>query len=167
MSNILVAIDDDHFADLLAEFCSEHCWEPGTKFRILTVLPWMPPEKEVRTSRDLQNYVEKTTQSRRLLMEQFAEKLKKRHKELSFEFEVEHEMLQGNAAETILEVAESWPADLLVVGSHGRKGVSLFLMGSVSTAVVGHAPCSVVVIRPKQRPKLVTSPGATNLESAR
>jgi universal stress protein A len=42
-------------------------------------------------------------------------------------------------------VAES--ADLLVVGSHGRTGLSRLVIGSVAMACVQHAPCPVVVVR--------------------
>jgi nucleotide-binding universal stress UspA family protein len=47
----------------------------------------------------------------------------------------------------ILEEAERWGADMIVVGSHGRRGIDRFLLGSVSEAVAIHAGCSVEVIR--------------------
>jgi nucleotide-binding universal stress UspA family protein len=50
----------------------------------------------------------------------------------------------------ILNEAESWHADLIVVGSHGRSGFDRVVMGSVSEAVALHATCSVEVIRPKE-----------------
>jgi nucleotide-binding universal stress UspA family protein len=48
----------------------------------------------------------------------------------------------------ILDQAREWHADLIVVGSHGRKGLEHFLMGSVSDAVARHADCSVEIVRP-------------------
>jgi nucleotide-binding universal stress UspA family protein len=42
--------------------------------------------------------------------------------------------------------AEEWPADLVVVGTHGRGGAARALLGSVAEAVVRDAPCSVLVI---------------------
>src|SRR5919109_3083117 len=54
-------------------------------------------------------------------------------------------VLPGSPALTLVEVAET--ADLLVVGSHGRTGLSRLLVGSVAMACVQHAPCPVVVIR--------------------
>jgi nucleotide-binding universal stress UspA family protein len=47
----------------------------------------------------------------------------------------------------ILDQAADWHADLIVVGSHGRKGLEHFLMGSVSEAVARHAACSVEIVR--------------------
>ena len=43
--------------------------------------------------------------------------------------------------------ARQWGADLIVVGSHGHRGINRFLLGSVSEAVAMHADCSVEVIR--------------------
>ncbi|HSE22464.1 MAG TPA: universal stress protein [Pyrinomonadaceae bacterium] len=53
----------------------------------------------------------------------------------------------GNPKEVILEEAKKWNADLIVVGSHGRRGFKRFLLGSVSEAVAMNAHCSVVVVR--------------------
>jgi nucleotide-binding universal stress UspA family protein len=47
----------------------------------------------------------------------------------------------------ILEEANQWGADLIVLGSHGHNGVERFLLGSVSEGVALHAPCSVEIIR--------------------
>ena len=47
----------------------------------------------------------------------------------------------------IVEEAEAWGADLIVVGSHGYGFVKRMLIGSVSDAVVKYAPCSVLVVR--------------------
>ncbi len=57
------------------------------------------------------------------------------------------EILNGNIKETLVNEAENWGADLLVVGSHGHNAVERFLVGSVSTAVMHHAPCSVEIVR--------------------
>ncbi len=59
--------------------------------------------------------------------------------------EVQVTILPGGPSVTLVEVAEG--ADLLVVGSHGRSGLSRLMLGSVAMAVVNHAPCPVVVIR--------------------
>ena len=44
---------------------------------------------------------------------------------------------------------KTWPADLIVLGSHGRRGWDRFLMGSVAESVAVHAHCSVEVIQPR------------------
>ena len=51
-------------------------------------------------------------------------------------------------AVALCEQASEWKADLCVVGTHGRGGLSRLLLGSVAERVVRHAPCDVLVARP-------------------
>jgi nucleotide-binding universal stress UspA family protein len=53
----------------------------------------------------------------------------------------------------IIDDAQEWNADLIVIGSHGRTGLDRFLMGSVADAVARHAHCSVEVVRVPQTPR--------------
>ena len=50
-------------------------------------------------------------------------------------------------AKLILKEATTWGADLIVMGSHGRRGLKRFLIGSVSESVAMHAGCSVEIVR--------------------
>ena len=65
---------------------------------------------------------------------------------------VQHEVVEGYIKDSILEIAKHWPADLIVVGSHGRRGFTKFLLGSVSEAIVAHAPCSVEIVKLREHP---------------
>lgn len=54
----------------------------------------------------------------------------------------------GNrVGETLVDEAKAWPADLIVVGTHGRRGFSHLLLGSVAESVVRMAPCPVLLVR--------------------
>ena len=55
----------------------------------------------------------------------------------------------GDPGESIVAAAESENADLIVVGTHGRRSIGRLLLGSVSEHVVRNAPCPVLVIRPR------------------
>lgn len=61
-------------------------------------------------------------------------------------------LLEGHPAYEILNYASAHAADLIVLGTHGRKGISRWLMGSVAERVVRHAPCAVLVVRPHTPP---------------
>jgi nucleotide-binding universal stress UspA family protein len=63
--------------------------------------------------------------------------------------EIITEIRNGHAKEVILDEAEKWGADLIVLGSHGYSGWQRFLLGSVSHAVATHAHCSVEIVRQK------------------
>ena len=56
----------------------------------------------------------------------------------------------GGAAEEIVALGEEMEAGLIVVGSRGREGIRRALMGSVSDAVVRHAHCPVMIVRPEK-----------------
>lgn len=56
-------------------------------------------------------------------------------------------LLEGRPKNAILDEAERWCADLIVVGSQGSGALKRFFLGSVSLAVALHAPCSVEIIR--------------------
>jgi nucleotide-binding universal stress UspA family protein len=53
----------------------------------------------------------------------------------------------GDPRSVLIEAARREKSDLLVIGSHGRSGMAKLLLGSVASHVVGHAPCSVLVVK--------------------
>jgi nucleotide-binding universal stress UspA family protein len=62
-------------------------------------------------------------------------------------WKVQAEAASGSPARLVIEKADDWPADLIVVGSHGCSALSRSLLGSVSNKVVTEARCSVRVAR--------------------
>jgi nucleotide-binding universal stress UspA family protein len=58
-----------------------------------------------------------------------------------------HRLLSGEPADAIVKIAESEGADLIVMGTHGRTGLTRLLMGSVAEAVVRKAPCPVLTVK--------------------
>jgi nucleotide-binding universal stress UspA family protein len=64
--------------------------------------------------------------------------------------EVEQMIVHGEAASEIVRVAKERNVDLIVVSSHGRTGLGRILFGSTAEAVVRHASCPVLVVKPSQ-----------------
>ena len=62
--------------------------------------------------------------------------------------EVEEVIVHGEAASEIVRVAKERNVDLIVVSSHGRTGLGRILFGSTAEAVVRHASCPVLVVKP-------------------
>jgi universal stress protein A len=52
----------------------------------------------------------------------------------------------GTAWNQIVEMAKSWNADMVVIGTHGRTGLKHALLGSTAERVVRHAACPVLVV---------------------
>jgi nucleotide-binding universal stress UspA family protein len=63
------------------------------------------------------------------------------------EVRVEHLLKMGNPTAEILRVAEESNCDLIVMGTHGRRGLARMLMGSVAEHVVRNATCAVLVVK--------------------
>jgi len=61
--------------------------------------------------------------------------------------EYEHRMITGDPAGAIPRLAEEEQIDLIVMGTHGRSGLSRLLMGSVAEAIVRRAPCPVLTFK--------------------
>ena len=59
-------------------------------------------------------------------------------------------VLAGAPAEAILEAARREDADLIVLGTHGRRGAERFVLGSVASRVVSAAECPVITVRAQQ-----------------
>jgi nucleotide-binding universal stress UspA family protein len=66
---------------------------------------------------------------------------------------VETQLLHGFAASEVCDLAKQAGFDLIVMGTHGRRGLSHALLGSVAERVVRMAPCAVLTVRaPKSAP---------------
>jgi nucleotide-binding universal stress UspA family protein len=83
----------------------------------------------------------KAKETGRRLVEQSAQKL------IEAGFTAEPLCRLGNPAEKIMKMASQQQADLIVMGAKGLTDIDRFLLGSVSTRVVQHADCSVLVVR--------------------
>jgi len=141
---ILVAIDDSRFSQAAIETVIEQARPHDTDVRILHVVE-SPP---LLVAREMGGYdpaletaLESQKQNAEALVLKATELLRARGLKVAATLEV------GDPKSKILDVAEEWRADLIVVGSHGRRGFERFLMGSVSDAVARHAKCSVQIVR--------------------
>ena len=100
----------------------------------------------------LGNYYEEAISNTRKLAENIVNDASKALKEKNESLSITTAVINGLPKSGILEKAESFDADLIVVGSQGYGVVSRFLLGSVSQSVAMHADCSVMIIR-KRRTK--------------
>lgn len=142
---ILLAIDDSEFSQRAAETLTTQFRPDGTEVRIIHVVePFSvspPPQMDARYYPELNDQIKESQD----LVDRVAQTIS----EAGFQVSVMVE--KGDTRSAIVDQAAAWPADLILLGSHGRKGLNRFLLGSVSEAVVRHAPCSVEVVR-KPRP---------------
>lgn len=138
VQRVLVAIEDRDDADRIVKWLTHHPFANPVELHVLHAVvpigvtePYVGPEISAWLE-DVQQYAE-------VLVESTASKF------LSAQYKVTTAVVRGNPA-TIIE-QEAKDMDLVVVASHGRKGLSRFLLGSVSHAVVHHVTCPVLVLR--------------------
>jgi nucleotide-binding universal stress UspA family protein len=93
--------------------------------------------------------MEKHRQQAPALLEKAAEQIRQGAGDLT----VTTKVLKGSAKERIVEEAEAWGANLIMLGSHGYRAVTRFVLKSVSHAVAMHAPCSVQIVRCREVPQ--------------
>lgn len=71
---------------------------------------------------------------------------------------VETRIMSGSAGAAIVEEAKDLPADLVVLGTHGRSGFTRLMLGSVTERVLRHAPCPVLTVPPRVPDVVPTGP---------
>ena len=147
--NILIAIDESPYSKAALDAVLERPWAAGTKFNVITVVePFHPEYAGWQT-----NYVPLAMEAQKEISQSANLLIEEARAALSRAFGADNvlgEVHEGYIKERILEISRDWPADLIVVGSHGRRGFTKFLLGSVSEAIASHANCSVEIVRLKE-----------------
>jgi len=140
---ILVAVDSIDFNKAIADFVLKHQWQPDSVFRVIHVIEPEFPGAGV----SFIPYLDSVVANDRREGESLTADLTRRIFAGDLTVELITDVLEGHPCDRIVETAREWKADLIIVGSHGRKGLTRFTLGSVSAAVVALAPCSVLVVR--------------------
>jgi nucleotide-binding universal stress UspA family protein len=147
---ILLAIDGSVFSDRAVEELARRPWPSGSEVRIISVVePPMTPMTEPFVLPTLYwEEAEKAAQEQaREALNRALETIRSSQGE---SLQVSGEILGGYPKQVILDDADRWEADLIVVGSHGRRGLTRLLLGSVSQAVAAHANCSVEIVKSRE-----------------
>jgi nucleotide-binding universal stress UspA family protein len=141
---ILLPIDESQFSEAAVQSVAARPWAPDTEIRVLHVVE--PPS--LLLGREMTAHDPEFEAAWKALREQSKALIAKATEKLrSSGVNVSPALVEGDPKSKIIDVASDWHADLIVLGSHGRKGLDRFLMGSVSEAVVRHAHCSVEIVR--------------------
>jgi len=148
---ILVAVDGSECSMAAVKSVAQRPWPRTSQICLISVVPLIVPLGEsiplapvYYPSADVTDKLQKEVRNQ-------AEEALVRARRVLIEADlkpVEIETLPvGDPKEVIIDQAKHWNADLIVVGSHGYRGVDRLMLGSVSEAVAMHARCSVEVIR--------------------
>lgn len=148
---ILVAVDGSPCSRAAVDEVCRRPWPPGTEVRLLTV------ESPVDASplRGLTTVYDELRAQQRVESEQRLDAAARVFERDAPGLPVLPVLREGWPKEVILDEAEQWGADLIVVGSQGAGVFRRFFLGSVSLAVATHASCSVEIVRavPEKSPE--------------
>lgn len=145
---VLLATDGTVFSDSAIESINLFNFKSGDELKLVSVvdlaLPmavdiytgYLPSTIEIENNarENAKTTLEKTSQKIKSLLS-------------NAEIRISTEVLIGSPESRIVETAEEFQADLIIVGSHGYNSWERLLLGSVSDSVIHHAPCSVFVVR--------------------
>jgi len=143
---ILLATDGSKQSDAAIDMLKRFSFAAGDEAKIITVVDMAVP-----MAIDIYGgYLPDTTEMEKTAREHAAKILEETCEKLEGicqNLNMTSEVLFGSPESRIVETAEEFGADLIIVGSHGYSRWERLLLGSVSQSVVHHAPCSVLVVR--------------------
>jgi len=146
---ILFASDGSPFSQAVLKEIERRAWPHNTTVRIICAVhsrfPLVADPIFVSTAAHLTDIREETARLNKALEKTVAD-LQAARSDLN----VEGEVLIGAPKEVILDEAENWSADLIMLGSHGYGSAKRILLGSVAHAVALHAKCSVEIVRDRE-----------------
>ncbi len=151
---ILLATDGSEFSTAAVKSVASRPWPAGSEIRLLSIeeLPAILPNQMTASSLSAMypaSLLEELLECARTHAREAVENARTILRGSSLRVLDGGANPLGDARVLILDEAKEWKADLIVLGSHGRRGLDRLLMGSVSESVALHAHCSVEVIRPR------------------
>jgi nucleotide-binding universal stress UspA family protein len=145
---VLLAVDGSACSDMAVQAVMDRFRPGDTQVKVLHAVEWM---REMplcfqygsgpTAGHDVVECRNKSFDRARELVERVAAQLEFKG------FQPSVSTSDADPCHAIVEAAREWPADLIVIGSHGRRGFDRLLIGSVAESVVRHAPCSVDIVR--------------------
>jgi nucleotide-binding universal stress UspA family protein len=146
--NVLLAIDESTCSEAAVDAVIAQFRPSDIDVRIVHVIVWPQDLSTAWGYAEGPTAAESVLHGRRELHRRGRELLARAVDRLRHaDFRATPKLVEGSPRQVIVDMAANWPADTIVIGSHGRTGIQRVLLGSVSSGVVRHATCSVLVVR--------------------
>ncbi len=140
---IAVPVDFSDVASFLAQYAKDFAKKLEAKIILIYVLEDLTAYEGLYTSTNI------LTDLENMLLEGAQKSMKDFIKKYFSDYsEVEPVIVKGDIVEKIIETAQKYKADLIIIGTHGRKGIDKILFGSVAEGVVKNSPIPVLTINP-------------------
>jgi nucleotide-binding universal stress UspA family protein len=136
---VLLAIDSSECSKVVVDEVLARSWPQQTVAFVLSVVDLFALTHNLGY---LESLAKKENDAARALTQSVADRL------ASKDMESVTKVVEGYPATSIVEQAEMWGTDLILVGSHGHSGLGRFFIGSIAKEVLRNAHCSVEIVRP-------------------
>ncbi len=145
--NVLITLDNSPYSKAALAWAKTLNWPADTRFKLITVVnaltdSFTSAESAVRAGSLSREHDSLHAMARAELEEMAADFV-----DYVGPGRVTTQVGEGDPREVILHIAGAWGADLIVMGSHGRTGLTKLFLGSVSHAVAVHGYCSVAIVK--------------------
>jgi len=141
---ILIGTDGSEFSMVALRSVAERPWPAGSEVRVISVPEFLPlKEFSYLNAREVDDLGRASEEEAAICAAKGVEVLSGPTLKVCSNVPI----VRDRTFQVILDEAEKWEADVIVLGSHGRSGFDRMFMGSVSESVALHAKCSVEVIR--------------------
>ena len=144
---ILLSMDDSKYSKIVLEKVAGRPYPPNTKVQIVSAYGTTPLLSTIEPMGVSHEYYAEVDRNALKAAKDTVENAAKILHEKNPSLAVSTTVIEGKPKSVILEEAEAFGADLIIVGSHGHGILERFLLGSVSLAVALHAKCSVEIVR--------------------
>jgi nucleotide-binding universal stress UspA family protein len=136
---ILLAVDGSEHAEHAAKIAAElgQCIE-SAELRIVVAYDPIPP---YLGEPNLQLAIDTRLEEAQKILQKAIDAIGETH------LDVHTELIEGDPAEAIIDVAKTRDSDIIVMGSRGLGRLAGLMLGSTSQKVVSHAPCPVLIVR--------------------
>jgi nucleotide-binding universal stress UspA family protein len=140
LRRILMAVQGPEDAAALTKFLAAKPFKETAEIMVVTVTPTAQPLFPQGFAK-VDDLIEKTVVEARAFVEATASALS------TLQYSAKGYILMGAPAPAILQEAEASDPDLILAGSHGRRGVTRFLLGSVLHTILHRTPCPLLIVR--------------------
>jgi nucleotide-binding universal stress UspA family protein len=144
---ILLAVDGSEASLAAVEEAARTPWTEGSMVKIVSVADIPFPTQQWAMPMPTSSYEEWERIFEERAVENTAQAMGRFEEIAGAQTETTAKTLKGDPKIAILDEADRWDADLVVVGTHGYNALDRLWLGSVSRAVASHAKCSVEVAR--------------------
>jgi len=144
---ILIGLDASIHSERVLDFVARMRWPAGSRVIVLSVL--QPVASTLTGAYEPTVIPAESLDGMKQQLEEVVARAEGSLREVGFS--TEGRVVAGEPRQALIQAAQSERADLIVVGSHGRSGIAKMMLGSVSSHIVTHAPCSVMVVKQQGR----------------